>query len=117
MLSARHFTFPFAARTRVASDGMIKSTAPTHRAITQHHDMSVVGVHAVQKRCLSQIESVSNHDLMPHSRKQHRGPRGQDCAFVGGFTSQRKLPGSVNGQPARMLANEYAEGTRRSLRT
>lgn len=34
MLSARHFTFPLAARTSVASDGIVKSTAATHRAIT-----------------------------------------------------------------------------------
>src|ERR1700731_1937168 len=74
MLLARHFTFPLAVRASVASDGIIKSTAPTHRAITQHHDMSVVGVHAVQKRCLSLIKSIPNHDLMPRNRELRQGP-------------------------------------------
>src|SRR6266576_2282150 len=62
MLLAGHFTFPLAVRTRVASDGIVKSTAATHRAVTQHHDMSIVGFHAVQKPCLSQIKSVPDHD-------------------------------------------------------
>src|SRR6266478_7859259 len=62
MLLAGHFTFPLAARTSVASDGIIKSATPTHRAVTQHHYMSVVGFHAVQKPCLSQIKSVPDHD-------------------------------------------------------
>src|SRR5215468_5047132 len=77
MLSACHFTFPLAARTSVASDGIIKSTAPTHRAITQHHDMPVVGFHAVKKRCLSQIKSVPNHDLMPRNREHLPGRPGK----------------------------------------
>src|SRR6266498_3349094 len=62
MLLAGHFTFPLAAGTRVASDGIIKSAAATHRAVTQHHDMPVVGFHAVQKPCLGQIKSVPDHD-------------------------------------------------------
>src|SRR5215469_4502403 len=74
MLSARHFTYPLAARTSVASDRIIIATAPTHRAITQHHDMSVVGVHAVQKPRLSEINSIPNHDLMPCNRELRQGP-------------------------------------------
>src|SRR6266446_10468419 len=62
MLLAGHFTFPLAAGTRVASDGIIKSTAATHRAVAQHHDMPVVGFHAVQKPGLGQIKSVPDHD-------------------------------------------------------
>src|SRR6516165_10776212 len=72
MLAARHLTFPLAARTSVASDSIVKSTAPTHRAITQHHDVSVVGVHAVQKRRLSSINTVPNHDLMSRNREHHQ---------------------------------------------
>src|SRR5688572_11465211 len=51
MLPAGHFTFPPSVRTGVASDGIIESTAPTHRAVAQHHHVSVVGFHAVLKPC------------------------------------------------------------------
>src|SRR5882724_9062133 len=76
MLTAGHFTFPLSVRTGVASDGIIKSTAATHRAVTQHHDMSVVGFHAVQKRCRGQIDSVPNHD-MPRYQATSTGAAGK----------------------------------------
>jgi hypothetical protein len=63
MLTARHFTFPLAVAARVTPYGIVKSTTSTHRAITQHHDVSVVGVHAIQKCCFGQIKSVPDHDL------------------------------------------------------
>src|SRR4051812_36109218 len=62
MLPAGHFTFPLSVRARVASDRIIKSTAPTHGTVTQHHDVSVVGFHAVQKPRRRQINSVPDHD-------------------------------------------------------
>src|SRR6266852_318639 len=92
MLLAGHFTFPLAAGTSVASDGIIKSTAPSHRAVTQHHYMSVVGFHAVQKPCLSQIKSVPDHDgcraIESIVRPGCPGPCRQDCPSFSGFTSQ-----------------------------
>jgi flavin reductase (DIM6/NTAB) family NADH-FMN oxidoreductase RutF len=119
MLSARHFTFPLAARTSVASNAIVISTAPTHRAITQHHDVSIVGVHAVQKPCLSQIKSVSNHDLMPYNREHHR------ARSTGAAKTRLRVPRRlckparaarpVNWRPAKMLANNFAEGTPRDV--
>src|SRR2546429_6704283 len=103
MLLAGHFTFPLAARTSVASDGVIKSTAATHRAVAQHHDMSVVGFHAVEKPCLSQIKSVPDHDgcraiVSPGCPGSCR----QDCPSFSGFTTP---PAGRNSQRvARMRA-------------
>src|SRR5258705_13000513 len=92
MLLAGHFTFPLAVGTCVATDGIIKSTAATHRAVTQHHDMSVVGFHAVQKPCLGQIKSVPDHDgcrpIESIVSPGCPGSCGQDCASFSGFTSQ-----------------------------
>ena len=62
MLPAGHFTFPLSVSARVASDRIIKSTAATHGAVAQHHDVSVVGFHAVQKPRRRQIDSVPDHD-------------------------------------------------------
>src|SRR5712671_2788015 len=98
MLSAGHLAFPLAAGASVASDSIVKSTTPTHRAVTQHHHMSIVGFHAIQKPCRSQINSVPNHDDAAQSRASSQagcqGPRTRDCASFGRFTSQQKPDGA-----------------------
>src|SRR4029453_10309326 len=105
MLLAGPFTFPFAVGTGVAPDGVIKSTAATHGAVAQHHDMPVVGFHALQKPCLGQIKSVFDHDgcraLESIVSPGYPGLCGQDCASFDGFTSWPKGRNSQRVAPMR----------------
>src|ERR1051325_494464 len=74
MFVAGHFTFRLAVRASVASDGIVKPAAAAHRAVTQHHDMSVVGFHAVEKSCGGEVKSVPDHRRCPHAGRGRRTP-------------------------------------------
>src|ERR1041385_4880991 len=90
MFVAGHFTFPLAVGTGVASDGIVKSAAAPHRAVTQHHDMSVVGFHAVEKPCGGEVKSVPDHHRCPQFAAQPRCSAGRDCTlFCDGLETPR----------------------------